>query len=258
MAIKSVNGLAWASMKARNGLARASIKSVNGLAAPAGGAPFGGLVSTTDLVDWWPLDEASGNAIGLHAGLDLTDNNTVTAGTGGPGSSNYRVFTRANSESFSRASEAAFQFGTGDFSVGCWFRTTNTNPLAGADQNTILGKHYTSFELFNYGGYIGGYCGGATNSVGAIGTTPVSNNTWYHLVLQRSGTELQLWINGTKLSTSTNSANADTANALSFGVRPGPSGWLDADVNRAFIFKGRALSSGEISALYNSGNGLDY
>jgi hypothetical protein len=35
---------------------------------------------TVSLVEWWALNEDSGTRVGVHAGLNLTDNNTVTSG----------------------------------------------------------------------------------------------------------------------------------------------------------------------------------
>src|SRR6056300_304684 len=54
------------------------------LAAGGGGGGGGGtsVVSTTDLVSFWKLDEASGTRVDAFGSNDLTDNNTVGQGTG--------------------------------------------------------------------------------------------------------------------------------------------------------------------------------
>lgn len=58
------------------------------------------------LVGWWALDEASGNALDSHTGgLTLTDNNTVGAAEGG------RDLEAGSSEYFNRASGTEFQCG---------------------------------------------------------------------------------------------------------------------------------------------------
>lgn len=45
-------------------------------------ADTNGSAVPTTLVEWWRLDELSGNRVGEHAGLTLTDNNTVLTTTG--------------------------------------------------------------------------------------------------------------------------------------------------------------------------------
>lgn len=261
--VKTVNGLARANVKTRNGLASANIKTINGVdAVVGGGSPFGGLVSTTNLVDWWPLSESSGNRAGVHASLTLTDTNTVTGGTGGPGSSAYSVFTRANNEYLERADESALQIGTGDFTAVCWFYpfTVSYGP---SDQGTLIGKDYTGFEMYIYQTKLGGYLGGVPNGVGGVSGAPttLSINTWYHGALRRSGTTLQLFLNGaTEGSSATNSANGDGGTyPFRLGQRGsgGTANLLNGRMNRVGLWK-RALSTDELLALYNSGNGLDY
>jgi hypothetical protein len=57
------------------------------------------------MVDMWELDEASGNAVGAHAGIILTDVNTVGAGTCGGHAA--RDFERNNAaECFTTADSA--------------------------------------------------------------------------------------------------------------------------------------------------------
>src|SRR6185437_5439414 len=71
-------------------------------------------------ISFWELEEASGTRIDAvtASGNDLTDNNTVTQGTGIVG--NCGQFTKVNSESLSRASNASLQF-TGSWSITAWF-----------------------------------------------------------------------------------------------------------------------------------------
>lgn len=81
-----------------------------------GGASNGLL---TGLVAYWPLSEASGNAIDAHSnGLTLTAQNAPGADTGQVYAS-ARTFNGSN-QYFSRASEAALQPGGVDFAIAAW------------------------------------------------------------------------------------------------------------------------------------------
>src|SRR5690349_3715530 len=86
-------------------------------------------------ISFWELEEASGTRVDqvTATGNDLTDNNTVTQGTGIVG--NCAQFTRANSESLSHASNASLQF-TGSWSITAWF-LKDSEP----SDMTIVGKN---------------------------------------------------------------------------------------------------------------------
>ena len=67
--------------------------------------PSASLVSLTNLVSYWKLDEASGNALDAHGTNTLTDSNTVTSAAGKIGDS--RHFTRTVPEYFTIADNAS-------------------------------------------------------------------------------------------------------------------------------------------------------
>lgn len=89
------------------------------------------------LVDFWPLDEASGDRTGVK-GTVLTDNNTVTsaAGIAYPLAAE---FVASNSESLSAADSAALSAGNIDMWFACWLR-----PAAVDVSATVIGKFNTS------------------------------------------------------------------------------------------------------------------
>lgn len=260
--IKTINGLAIASMKTRNGLAQASIKTINGVDVPAGSSPFGGLVSTTDLVDWWPLSEASGTRVGVHAGLDLTDVNTVTGVAGNNGSSASQ-FTKANLEQLTRASEAALQSGDITFTMVAWVYPDSVS-VAGDE---IAGKGNdagSSFEWFIETYSSGGnrvrfrYGGGDVDNVEAGYTT----GAWHMVVCWHDPAantmNYELDNNGTIRSVS--NSGGTTATTDTFRIGAGivtASRTFNGRIQRVGMWK-RVLSSTERTALYNSGNGLDY
>jgi hypothetical protein len=93
------------------------------------------------------------------------------------------------------ASNAAFAFGTGDFTIECWVYVANTSSqmifvdLRGASSSAIAPLIYmTSSGVVNY------YTNGSVRITG----TGISANSWNHLAVSRSGTSTKLFINGTQ------------------------------------------------------------
>lgn len=262
--IKTLNGLAWASVKTRNGLAAASIKTIGGVDVPASGSPFGGLVDATNLIEWWALDEASGNALSSHGSHDLTDNNTVTATTG-PDGSGARQFTAANTEFFSRTSETDLQIGDIDFGFcASIYVDSFSNDLR------IISKRANGTTSLEYDFYVNtagtlslilctaaGSQFSASSSVGAISTA-----TWYKVFGWHDATAntVNVQINaGTPSSTGT-SGQVPTTNTSTFEVgqlqqvtRP-----FNGRMQKIGFWKNDFPDSTERTALYDSGNHLAY
>lgn len=72
----------------------------------------------TGLIEYWPLQEASGSRVGIHAGISLTDNNTVTQSTGPGGSlASAALLNRANDEFLSNSSVT---IGSLEWSLSAW------------------------------------------------------------------------------------------------------------------------------------------
>ena len=261
--VKSINGLAFASMKSRNGLARASIKTINGLAAPAGVTPFGGAVDVTNLVAWWPLSEASGTRVDVHAGLDLTDNNTVTGGNDGVA---YSQFTVANSEYLSIADNAALSTGNVDFAWCGWVyldsKTTHrvlaikgTN-LNDTDYEFIVWYRVTN-DMFQF--TVSNGTAGASAVATALGSPSLA--TWYFIVCAHNAGLDQLEIqvnNGTINTTGYSTGSWDSALPFELGRGGSAGGLHHAGRMRRIGFWKRILTAGEKTALYGAGAGLDY
>ena len=117
---------------------------------------------------------------------------------------------------------APIQFGTGDFTIECWFNKT----AAGGDGQEL-------FAYFNGASTFGTVLHSNLNSypnkftlwIDAYGTGPhitgtttIALNTWYHLAITRSGGVWKMWLNGTQEGSSyTNAATPDRGYPLRIG-----------------------------------------
>lgn len=105
------------------------------------------------------------------------------------------------------ATNSAFDFGTGDFTVEYWFYASSL-PSQTQGYAQICGN-YTSSSMIGFGlvtptaGSTKIYA--TTLTVGYNGTTNISANTWYHAAFVRSSGTLKMYLNG--VLESTNSAS---------------------------------------------------
>jgi len=101
-------------------------------------------------------------------------------------------------------SNAAFNFGTGDFTVEAWVyptSTSGTRPIieirttGGANGFALLSQSgATTLNVYTNGGFAGASSGSITT------------NQWNHVALTRSGNTWTYWINGTSSGSFTNSS----------------------------------------------------
>ena len=173
------------------------------------------------------LDSSSNN-------FTITRNGNTTQGTFSPfsqtGWSNY--FDGASY--LTAPSNAAFGFGTGDYTVEGWVYST-TRAVA----NTFFANGTDSCNLYIKvtSGIIGFYTGVANDS-----TTALPLNQWNHIAVSRSGTSLQVYLNGTSILTLTNSTNYATTSFL-VGRNNGTE-YMNGYISNLRVLKGTALYTG--------------
>lgn len=205
----------------------------------------------TSLVDYWNLDEASGDRAGAHAGLTLTDNNTVTSdSTGGPDGGRCAVFDQANVESLSRASSATLQTGDIDYTFVCWAYPTAPG--------YIFGKWATGPEFVAYANtttQVQHYWG----SAGPINRT-MTASAWNMIAVYHDATA-NLEYNQTNNGAASSAADAGgpvaSTAALTFGDAATGGDPFSGRMAYAGFWK-RVLTSNEKTWLYNSGAGRAY
>ena len=135
----------------------------------------------------------------------------ATSGDGGSG------YFDGTGDYLSTPSSAAFSFGTGDFTVECWFNLSSLGVYRRiwwfSDDNDNTNINASNQVQF----------GGASQT--AITGSTISANTWYHLAYVRSSGSGKLYLNGAQIgSTTANSYNSSSRSiyigATSTGTNP--------------------------------------
>lgn len=221
----------------------------------------------------WTLDEASGTRADSVGSNDLTDNNTVTSGTGKFDSA--ADFERDNSEYLSIADNADLSFDDDDFCISLWVKFESLNTGGGdAGQRVVLSKgtnsgtgEYSLFLntsdvlVFNIQGTTG-----FTQSTDASASNfgALSTGTWYLVVFWHDSVanEVGISINGTANTAAHSTGCHDAAGTFYLGAGypwgDGPGRFHDGLIDDVVVLVGYILDSTEISELYNGGTGVAF
>ncbi len=210
---------------------------------------------TDNLAVYYKLDETSGN------GADSVGSNTMVisnATNASDGIINYCVSYSGNANSYSQITTNLGTLWDGNFSVSMWIKPTT---LDGTNGDVLLypgdrnGQFYIQggsvFKMYMYDGSV---------KLTAGNTTP-SNGNWYYVVFVRTGTSTgKIYVNGSDDTSAT--AVMGTGNTLTDTLRLAcNTGNTAANFNGRIDEVGiwsRALSSTEVTTLYNGGAGLQY
>jgi len=159
--------------------------------------------------------------------FNMTTSSTTVTSLGSayfPATSAYTTYSPANSDAF----------GTGDFTVECWF-----NPASTASVNISMASTTTStWELLVYLNQLYWHENGG--NLGGTGYGSIPLNAWSHLAVSRSGTALRMFINGIQVYSVTNSYNY-SASPATRSIGPYNGGSAPAYISNFRVIKGTAL-----------------
>lgn len=234
--------------------------SIKGAASDLGSNPQNNTGAFSQgLVGYWKMDEASGTT----TVSDASGNSNTGTSTGTSASTNVTSGKFGNSRSFNGTDQyiSATSIQPTNVTVAAWVNfgssvTTNHAFIAaqsgeGASnigsyflrKDTSVGESGTfSFFIYNGSGY----------EPRVTATTIPSANTWYHVVGTFDGSNLKIYVNGVLENTRSRATSISygTGNFLIGAQGSLTSNLFSGNIDETRIYN-RALSSAEISALYN-------
>ncbi len=209
-----------------------------------------------NLVAYWPLDEASGNAIDAHGSNDLSDQNTVGSATGLI--TNARDFENGSAEYFNLTDNADMSTGDIDFTFSCWVKAES---LSSAQFVLCKANFFSTSEYGIWWESDRFRWRAGTSTTVADNYGALSTGTWANVVAWHDSVNNIVGI----------AVNAGTANTQSYSSGVSDTGEefrIGSDSQGFFIkwdglicevgFWKRVLTSTERTDLYNSGAGLAY
>jgi hypothetical protein len=176
--------------------------------------------------------------------LSITRNGNPTQGTFSPFSqTGWSNYFDGSGDYLTVADNAAFEFGSGDFTIECWVYNTGTNGfiVSQQDNSTAPGS---SFILFISSGALVGlvyYNGGSVGNITDPTSFPL--NQWVHIALVRSSNTITLYLNGTSKGTFNISSGTlnNSSQTLAIGARNNGGDPLTGYISNLRIVKGTAV-----------------
>ena len=217
----------------------------------------------TNLISYWKMDEASGDAIDVHGTNTLTDNNTVDTYSGKINTG--RFFNSTNSEFFSIASNSTLQTGNIGFTFQVWVRLESaTASRTIISKSTSLSSGGKEYSLFYSGSFVSWSFEVDDSTTGFTVLNSYEAATagvWYciHAWQDITSGEIGLSVNaGTPYTTPLTITPFAGSNPFFIGKHyVTGAGYLWGTVDEVGFWK-RVLSADERTALYNGGAGLAY
>jgi hypothetical protein len=219
-----------------------------------------------NLVAYYSLGEASGDALDAHASKTATENNGAIASTTGK-VGNARDFEQGSTQFFQRTDSDFLQ--TGDFTIQAWVKPEALAGNTGGYGAGIL-SHMSSETAGDWWLAVDStgavafahFATGGANAAGLHFTDASSllaDATWAHIVARRSSGTYTIWVDGVSRAFS----NISTASGwgtlgFSIGRQYTSGGYLwDGLIDEAAVWSA-AKSDADIAWLYNSGAGRSY
>ena len=139
----------------------------------------------------------------------------------------------------------AFAFGTGNFTIECWFYTTTASSTQEIYSSQTNGSYITAPDIYIQSSKFYVQVAGS-NPINGSGPTTVISNTWYHVALVKNGSTTTLYVNGTyEASFSDSNTYVIGANRPVIGVYGyGANYYFSGYISNLRVVKGTALYTG--------------
>jgi len=226
----------------------------------------------TNLVSYWKLDHSSGNATDSVGSNTLTNNNTATYATGKIGNGVDLEDGSSQSLSVADGSQSGLD-PAGSFSISAWFKLESL-PGASKYYQIICKRDLGQAADDSTSQYALWYDNDGSRRLqfalrasganeGVIHTATLNTAQWYHVVaVFTASTKIELFLDNTSVASDSTSVPASIVNtSLAFCIGKDSAGtagqFFDGMIDEVGFWS-KALSTTEIAALYNGGNGLSY
>jgi hypothetical protein len=118
------------------------------------------------------------------------------------------------------ANDAAFQFGSGDFTIDGWFYSTSSGDQAVMSRWSSPDSN-SAWEIIRVSGTTYFQVASSSSAI-SVTTSDFPLNQWNHFAMSKSSTTMAAWLNGTRIGTNTVSGSVNNGDqGLSIGVRSG-------------------------------------
>lgn len=251
--IAKINGVTWTSVAKVNGIAVASIAKVNGMDKPAAGG-----VDWTNLVAYWPMDEASGSRVDDIGGITLAESSASVGSTSVTG----KAFSTAadfeqSDDKYLSAATGAGALHTNAWTCCAWVRS---EALADFAQFMSTLNSNTFAIYYRDANRVRFSCVGVDLDY----SFSMTANNWYFVCFGYDNTANKQFvrINNSARTEITNNASYNTS-ATTLVVGKGnsaPYNW-DGPIGPIYWYNTyitNADSEARLNALYNSGTGVTY
>ncbi|MCX6355408.1 MAG: LamG domain-containing protein [Candidatus Aureabacteria bacterium] len=206
---------------------------------------YGGLVS------YYKLDEISGTTAIDSYGSNYGTNSGATINQAGKIGKAY--YFDGSNDSIAVPDAATLDMGTGDFSINVWVKIAAYMACGdGIVGKTIGDPPYTGFLLRLTTGEKAMV---TLNNSSQGGTSDIVDNAWHMLTMVRTSGSTQLWVDAsTQGNPVVGTYNLDTSSVMTIGNQPVWGCFLKGLIDELGIWN-KALSSSEVSELWNNGSG---
>lgn len=152
-----------------------------------------------------------------------------------------------NSDYVSATHSSDFNFGSGDFTVECWFYAIDSDLSSAGSQCILTTADSTDFQGIYFGiqnnnTYFLIADGGSSWDGVYAGSATLYPNQWYHLAAVRNGNTFKVYLNGVEDSSNTSSITlTNTNNIFRIGGRTLSSQYFNGFVSDVRVVKGTAV-----------------
>lgn len=215
------------------------------------------ILATSGLVGYWPLDEPSGTSAADAKSANhgtIVNGSTKSVSLGFSAGDVGMTFVAASSQHVTIPNSAAYQFGTGDYSIECWFfRASDPSTEEALIQRGDATDHGFEQYLGDGGRYLNSRLGGAYAQTAYPGWA--WGGVWHHAVttMDRDGNGV-IYIDGSAsgspVALSGQSAVSVSESATTYlGRTPGGTKYLTGGIAKVALYN-VALSAATVAAHY--------